>query len=387
MMLILLLLPIKRLRIRTSSGRWSDSMGSWLLLAALAALSIPASAAAQWSADPRLQQALRTPTPYVAFRVPTVPTSVATPTEHEGCVSCNGIRLQDEIVLVNTRPLGCTTNPDRMAAGLRLKSYDVVDDAGHRRWKPYNLEALESADPSVTTVIFVHGNQIAPGEDCQEGLAMYRCLVRRHCGDEPIRFVIYSWPATKTTGPLQDVREKAARTQPLGWEFAWFLDQLPGETPVGLIGFSFGARIITGGLHVLGGGELCGHGLEERVHPYRAPVRVVLIAAALHSNWLGPNQFHGQAMSQVDQMLLLNNSEDLAMRYYHFTTTHGRPQALGLCGPTYLAPEDRGKICNRNLCNSVGSHHDLMNYLCAPGVCSQTWSVVTFAEFGCRPSH
>jgi hypothetical protein len=352
------------------------------MLAALAALFIPASAAAQSSADPRLQQAMRMPMTRVAYRVPTAPVSVATPSQDAGCVYCNGIRLQDEIILVNTRPVCCTTNPDRMAAGLRLNSYEVVDDAGHRRWKPYDLAALQTADPSVTTVIFVHGNQISSGEDCRTGLDLYRRLVRCHCSNQPIRFMIYSWPAAKISGPLKDVRAKAARTQPLGWELAWFMDQIPGETPIGLIGYSFGARIITGALHILGGGELCGKGLDEQEHFDRAPVRVVLIAAALNSNWLGPHQFHGLAMTQVDQMLLLNNREDLAMRYYHFTTKNGRPQALGLCGPTYLAPEDREKICNRDLSRYDGSRHDLMRYLGAPGAVSQTWCYVTFEDVG-----
>jgi hypothetical protein len=355
--------------------------------AGLAALLMPASAAGQWSLDPRLQQAMRTPVTHVAQRVSAAPVSVSTPLADEGCVYCNGIRLQDEIVLVNTRPLGCTTNPDRMAAGLRLSSYEVVDDAGHRRWRPYDLESLQAADPSVTTVVFVHGNQISSGEACQVSLAVYRRLVRHHCSDQPIRFVIFSWPATKTSGPLKDVRIKAARTRPLGWELAWFLDQLPGKTPIGLIGYSFGARIITGGLHILGGGELNGLGLDERVNSDRAPVRVVLIAAGLHSNWLGPHQYHGHAMSQVDQMLLLNNCQDLAMRYYHLSATSGRPQALGLCGPTYLAPEDREKICNRDLSRYDGPRHDLMRYLGAPGAINQTWRYVTFEEAGCRPAH
>lgn len=383
MMLILLLLPIKRIRFIASAGRLSESLGGVLLLAAMGSMLFPTSAAAEWSSDPRLQQAMRTPMPYVANRISTMPVSVAGPRDQQGCVVCNGFRLQDEIVLVNARAVGCTTNPDRMATGLRVRNYEVVDDAGRRRWQPSDMEALQASDPSVTTVIFVHGNQISPSDACQEGFAVYRCMVRRHCGDAPIRFIIFSWPASKISGPLKDVRAKAARTQPLGWELAWFLDQLPAETPVGLVGFSFGARIITGGLHVLGGGEICGHGLDERVHPDRAPVRVVLIAAALNANWLGPNQFHGLAMTQVDQMLLLNNCDDMAMRYYHFSTTNGHPQALGLCGPTYLAPGDGSKICNRNLSPYV-SRHDFMQYICAPGVCSQTWKYVTFEDVNCR---
>jgi hypothetical protein len=298
------------------------------------------------------------------------------------CVLCNGIRQQDEIVLINTRPLGCTTNPERMAKGLRLATYAMYDDSGRRHWMAYDLKSFLKSDPSVSTVFFVHGNQISSGQDRQIGLDVYRRLVRRNCNAAPIRFVIFSWPAAKVPGLMKDVKVKAARTRPVGWELAWLIDQMPAETPIGLIGYSFGARIITGGLHVLAGGDLSGLALEERVHPYRAPVRTVLIASAVHANWLGPNQFHGLAMSQVDEMLLLNNRRDLAMRYYHVSSYNGRPQALGLCGPTCISPEDAAKTHNRDLSRYDGPRHDLFRYLGAPGVVSQTWDYVTFEDLG-----
>jgi hypothetical protein len=385
-MSILLVPPISQ-----GPSRPAGRIASWLvrgllMISSLAALVLPEAAAAQWSANPRLYEAMRMPVPQATARVAMAPTPMPAPAQDDVCVTWRGIRQQDEIVMVNTRPACCTTNPDKLAARIHLETYAIVDASGRRRWQPYDMASLQAADPSMTTVIFVHGNQIGPGEDCQTGMDVYRRLVRCHCSDDPIRFVIFSWPASKIAGPLQDVRIKAARTRPVGWEFAWFVDELPGQTPMGLIGYSFGARIITGGLHILGGGNLNGLGLDERVHPDRAPVRVVLIAAALNSNWLGPNQYHGDAMSQVDQMLLLNNCEDLAMRYYRFSTTCGDPQALGLCGPTYLAPQDRAKICNRDLSSYDGSRHDLMRYISAPGTINQTWHYVTFEEVGCRPT-
>jgi hypothetical protein len=406
-MLILLLLPLSVCRIRPT-GRKTVALvrGLWIL-SGLAALLMPATAAAQWSADPRLQQSMRTQQPMrapvyyvaqrnefaqhneaaprqVAQRTVATPVSSVSPTPlpkpTASCTFCNGIRPQDEILLVNVRTVGCSTDPNRMAEGVCLQTYRVVDDSGRRRWQSYDLESLRAADPSVTTVVFVHGNQISSGEACQGGLTIYRRLVRCHCSAQPIRYVIFSWPASKVSGPLKDVRIKAARTRPVGWELAWFLDQLPGETPLGLIGYSYGARIITGGLHILGGGDLCGLGLEERMNPDRAPANVVLIAAALNSNWLGPNQYHGQAMSQVDHMLCLNNCEDMAMRYYYLSTKCGRPQALGLCGPTYLSPEDRAKIRNRDLSSYDGRRHDLMRYTCAPGAIEQAWDYTTFEQ-------
>jgi hypothetical protein len=187
--------------------------------------------------------------------------------------------------------------------------------------------------------------------------------------------VIFSWPSSKVSGLLRDVREKAARTGPAGWHLAWLLDQMPAETPVSLVGFSFGARIITGGLHVLAGGSLGGSlVLTERAQPNREPVNAVLMVAASHSYWLADGQHHGRAMTQVNRMLLINNCQDRAMRYYDLLVPgRGGPQALGLRGPTRISPEHADKIIDRDVSRYVGSSHELTSYLCAPGDAGLIW--------------
>ncbi|MEX0610501.1 MAG: hypothetical protein WD229_00150 [Pirellulales bacterium] len=285
------------------------------------------------------------------------------------------MRLQDEIVVVNTRMLCGSCNPESLRTGLIVERYAASDEAGHRRWEASDLETFLAFDSSVPTIFYIHGNQITPADAKCQGLALYRRLMRYGCNEGPIRFVIFSWPSSRIGGLLRDVRVKAKRTGPAGCQLAWLLDQMPAETPVSLIGFSFGARIITGGLHILAGGSLgCGMELAERVNPDRAPVNVVLIAAALHAHWLGEGQYHGLAMTRVERMFLLNNCRDLALRYYHLSTTSGgRPQALGLCGPTRIGPEYAAKIQMRDVSRYAGTQHDLFLYLCAPGATAQVW--------------
>jgi hypothetical protein len=261
-----------------------------------------------------------------------------------------------------------------MRKNLKVETYAVCDDAGDRRWQSSDLDSFLSFDPSVPTIIFVHGNQITPSDAKSEGLMMYRTIILHGCDAPRIRFVIFSWPSSKVAGLLRDVREKAARTEPAGWHLAWLLDQMPAETPVGLVGFSFGARIITGGLHVLAGGSLQGLALSEHVHPHRAPVNAVLIAAASNSYWLGDGSHHGLAMTQVNRMLFINNCADRAMRYYDLLTPgRGGPQAMGLRGPTCISPQDADKITNRDVSRYVGSQHEFTNYLCAPGDPGLIW--------------
>jgi hypothetical protein len=222
----------------------------------------------------------------------------------------------------------------------------------------------------VSTVIFVHGNRLTNWDAKCEGVAAY-CRMVRNADAAPIRFVIFSWPAAQISGPLKDVRVKAARTRPAGCQLAWFVDQLPAETPLTMVGFSYGARIVTGSLHILGGGNLGGMGVGELQHSQRQPVNAVLMASALNSDWLCPGRYHGQAMTMVHQMVLVNNSEDRAMKYYHFSSTCGRPQALGYCGPTCIDPASASKIVELNVGCYVGTNHDLFCYLAAPGVISE----------------
>jgi hypothetical protein len=293
----------------------------------------------------------------------------------KGSTFCNGIRLQDEIAVVNTRMLCGIYDPESLRTGVTVENYAVVDEAGHRRWQSSDLESFLAFDSAVSTVFYVHGNQITPGEAKSQGLAVYRRLAHYGTG-EPIRFVIFSWPSSRVGRLLRDVQVKAVRTGPAGCQLGWLLDQMPAETHVSLIGFSFGARIVTGGLHVLGGGSL-GRGMKlaEPVHPDRPPVDVVLVAAALHCHWLGEGQYHGRAMSRVEKMFLLNNCNDLALKYYHFSTPgRDRPQALGLRGPNCLGADDASKILTRDVSRYAGRQHDLFMYLCAPGAMAQVWA-------------
>jgi hypothetical protein len=276
---------------------------------------------------------------------------------------------------VSTRSLCGSCDPESLRTGLVVESYALTDETGHRQWKRSDLESFLAFDPSVPTVFYVHGNQMTNWDAKCQGLQLYRRLANYGCGDRPIRYVIFSWPSAKVGGLLRDVRVKALRTGPAGCQLAWLIDQMPAETQVSLIGFSFGARIITGSLHVLGGGDLgCGLTLADRANSDRAPINAVLIASAVHAHWLGEGQYHGLAMTQVNQMFLLNNCRDLALRYYHLSTANGsRPQALGICGPTRISSEYAAKIQMRDVSGTAGSQHDLFMYLCAAGATGQVW--------------
>ena len=232
------------------------------------------------------------------------------------------------------------------------------------------------------TVFFVHGNQMTRGDAKSEGLALYRKLVNYGSGEQRIRFVIFSWPSAKVGGLLNDVRVKAQRTGPAGCQLAWLLDQMPAETPVSLVGFSFGARVITGGLHILGGGSVCnGMALDERVHPDRAPMNAVLIAAAVHAHWLGEGQYHGLAMTQVEPNVpaqQLPGSGDAVLSSLDDRIAAG-PQALGSAGPTRIDSEYAAKIHKRDVSRYAGSRARFVPVPVRAGAVGQVWEYAVSA--------
>lgn len=294
---------------------------------------------------------------------------------------CVGIRPTDEILELNVRPACCTTDEAVLAEKLIVREYAVIDEEGSRQWTESDLSRLITAPgEGVVTVFHVHGNKVDPVMARDRALRVYRRLVRRSTDDRPMRFVIFSWPATEIGGLLNDFRVKAGRTRPVGWELAWVLNQMPNDTPISLIGYSYGARIVGGALHVLAGGDLSGASLPDAELGKHAPMRVVFMAAATHSCWFGPNGYHRLAVEQIEHIVMLNNHLDPAMRFYPLVPKNCNPQAMGLCGPTSLAPEQREKFECYDCANCVGRSHDLFKYTATGRTMSRVWQHLMYAD-------
>jgi hypothetical protein len=235
-------------------------------------------------------------------------------------------------------------------------------------------------DPDVITVVFLHGNRIPSCEAFTKGWSAYRRLI--HCADErPVRFIIWSWPSEKAGGPVEDARIKAARTNPHGYYLAWFVDQLNPGVPVAMWGHSFGARIATGALHLLGDGILIGRRLADRVSNSPRQMRAALFAAAVDCDWLLPGRCHGRALSQLDDLLLVNNGCDRLLQRY--SIIYGRrccKEALGYTGLGIrrLPADDALKVSQMNACCYVGKQHQFANYLSSPTIMARLRSHLLF---------
>jgi hypothetical protein len=295
-----------------------------------------------------------------------------------GPVQCTAQpRAQDSVWLVSSRGLSAC-RPAENVTRLRYWRFDR-----QQSWLPSSLhELVASDDPAVTTVLFLHGNRVEANQAFADGWYAYRRLMKS-ADDRPVRFVIWSWPSEQYCGPLNDARIKAARTNSAAYYVAWFTRQIGQEVPLSLWGYSYGARIASGALHLLGGGSLAGRRLDEAAPAARRPLQVVLVAAALDDHSLLPGHANGKALSQANAMLLVNNGCDRVLkRYQVLYPGRGCQQALGYVGlaAACLAEEDARKIRQIDACCHVGNQHQFVNYLESPYLMARMRAYLLFQK-------
>jgi hypothetical protein len=274
------------------------------------------------------------------------------------------MRDGDQIWLISCRGMGCG-RPSQLTGNLQYWLY--TPGVG---WQRSSHEAfLASMQPEVTTTFYVHGNRVDSAEARRIATAVYGSLSRSAAPDQPLQFVLWSWPSERIdAGPLEDIRTKADRTPLAGYYLGWQISQLPPQSRVTLIGYSFGARVVTGSLHLLGGGRLAGDVLTTTIAEKRAPIGAVLIAAAVDDDWLRPGMPHGLATSQIDRLLMINNSADSALRRYHllYGLRH-TVDAMGTFGPAGYAAG--GFVIDQfDAACIVGKEHNWELYFGSPSI-------------------
>jgi hypothetical protein len=245
-------------------------------------------------------------------------------------------------------------------------------------------EFFAADDPRVITVFYVHGNRFNAWEAIERGWMAKGVLDA--CPHVPVRFVIWSWPSDPIKGPLKDVRSKAARTEIESVLLAWVLERMRCDAPVSALGFSYGARVVTGALHIRGGGELS----VGRLPPAgpsvaRLPARVALMAAAIDNGWLLPGYYHERSLSQIDHLLLFNNHCDPALKRYWLIDSKCRPEALGytgLAGWNWLDADTQRRIEQWDACGTVGATHDETRYFASPDIGAALRRVLLWSPVG-----
>jgi hypothetical protein len=228
-------------------------------------------------------------------------------------------------------------------------------------WRPSTLEEfLQGDDQARVTAVFIHGNDTDAAEAEARGRQLYRQLLVSPCPEPPTRLVIWSWPSEQVLRNVRrDAQLKACRTNIEGYYLARFVDRLTPQSPLSLGGYSYGARVVTGGLHLLGGGMLQGRQLDDRIHPERDAASVLLLGAAMSNGWLLPGMPHDRALSQTARLMILYNPADFVLHWYPRLWGRGGPEALGATGMAMSGRlgAERAKIVQINVRPQLHHQH------------------------------
>jgi len=323
------------------------ALAAWLL-AAPGVVGDSAAAANQSATDER------SPSDVPAASV-TDPTPIANAKSAKSNVcSTFRVREQDQVWVVSTRHLGCVAHCQSLPS-LQIWRYE----SGW--WQPKSATAFLDEQPGdAVTSFYIHGNQIGHPQACSDGLAVYFQMVGKLDDEPPVRFVIWSWPSEKIKGPINDARTKAARSDTEAQYLAHFLEDLTPNVQVGLLGYSLGARIVSGAMHQIGS-QTPQAGSDE---PSR--FRVALWAAAEHNHWYLPGNYHQHALATADAWFITINGCDHVLGRYRFIEKCSDPSAVGYCGiygRNLLLPDVNARIEEVNVANIVGNDHNMPPYL------------------------
>lgn len=263
------------------------------------------------------------------------------------------LRPGDQLWVISSRELSapCPTGP------LRVWQYEA--DA-YRERSLEDLAASVSLEPSLPTVVYVHGNFTDAGWALQRGCEFYSSLFPpQPCGPAPVRFVIWSWRTEREAGPVVDYDRKVARAVEEGPRLLETLNAAGPDHPL-MIGYSLGCQVILSALTV----------------PETAPVRpwqVELIAPALECDFGQRLCSDPPGPARVSGFDVFTNGKDRALKYSRLRCLPGH------CGETpfdqYSLPPilrcGAVEVCVREVQSEVGRQHTIKRYRVSPTIVTQ----------------
>jgi hypothetical protein len=154
------------------------------------------------------------------------------------------------------------------------------------------------------------------------------------------------------------------------------------EVRCGVLGYSFGARIVSGAMHLVGGGSIFGQSLSAAPRPQ---FRVVMWAAAEHNHWYLSGQFHSEALAAADAWYSTINCCDPVLARYAGLEKCSNPAAVGYAGiyGRNLLPADvNARIEEVNVSNIVDGEHHWRPYLYSLYIQNRTRDYILWHELG-----
>jgi hypothetical protein len=244
---------------------------------------------------------------------------------------------------------------------------------------------LAEVDPSVllaqtagrTVLIQVQGSLTTP-DVALGGLLWTHSWLHWNRALPPGSVVIaFDWPSQRVyRDDIRDVNEKGRRAYIAAYHLARFVQAFPPESRICLLGQSYGGRVVTSALHLLGGGSLNSqdHDPGVRLPTLRADhhIRAIILGAASDHTWLDPGARLDRSLHGCEGLLNLYNRKDEALRLYPLLIRSNHHQALGKVGLTDRDLAKLGPVAARYTEHDVdrflGDEHTLLDAVANPEI-------------------
>ena len=268
------------------------------------------------------------------------------------------ISVESDDWIICTRHLPLPKHQHGISHGMR---YWRRASAG---WTLSSADEFQSTlDPAATVCVFVDGNKIEAHEADKRGRIIRRKL---NCCKTAVRFVNWSWPSDQIRGPVRDARAKISRANGDAYYLASWLSALPPRQSSSLIGYSLGARTVSGAVHMLEGGGFATNSLGGASSPINP--RVLFIAATVPHRWLRRGGANELFLMGADRTLSIYNSDDKVLRLFKYDRSSDggvvighRPIPCKELGP--VAPLVR----QVDVASRINKNHGLQCYINAIG--------------------
>lgn len=316
------------------------------------------------------------------------PPSTTTPqsSTQQGPIALPSAGLAVKYWIVSTRC--CRQSRDQCGVNCQFVCHAVTEDC---QCVPVCFEQLVAGQiPGAPTCILVHGSFTLLKDVWKDSNCTYNWL-RGACPQAPLNFIYFTWPSEgpfaivpnnpySTVIPCLDFGVLGRRAELNGFYLADLIESLPGPTTVSLIGHSLGARAVTSGLHLLGGGTIHGQARWNSADCGHR-IRVVLAAAAIEHDWLNPKERYGCALNRTECLLNLRSECDFALALYPLRRPFSS-RALARSGFTSkdqrLLGERLLQVSELDVTEIVGHGHGWPNYCQQPGIAA---AVVPYVYF------
>ena len=220
---------------------------------------------------------------------------------------------------------------------------------------------LDNMNGSKSTSVYVHG--YSPGKVVDEADALE--LAEAACHASPFRLVIWQWKIEKCVfqGLRSNVMQNMDRAERQGYYVAAIASRIRNQTPLTLVGHSFGSFSVCGALQSLAVDQ-SGYGSKNDLSTDSdRPIQAVLIAPAIGRDSLLPGGRFGLAITQVDRMLITYNPRDRSLNAQSSITRNGNILGLtGMCGQKLLTGAGNS-ITQMDVSPHVGGVHWLYRML------------------------